>query len=578
SVRESNFQIISRCGNRLNTAAGTTVNTSGDTITIDMSGGGVQSVTAPGNDLEVTFPNGPDVEIGIAEAGVEGFHIVSNAITADKIAANAVGSSEIAAGAVAQSEIATNGVGALEIAANAVGASEIAANAVGSSELATSAVNTVDIADGAVTQAKLAAGISVPPNGTAGGDLTGTYPNPFVVGLANQPLSTATPGEGNILQFANGVWRPTAFSGGNSPWTLGNGNVYRTTGFMGMGTNTPTNLIHANDLNTINNSAAIYAEKTINFNNSDAFHYAIRAVSNNTGTIGIGIRSEANGSNNVTYAFDGRASGDGTVTGLRAQANGNATNSFVRGVDGSASGPGQNYGVYGRAFGGTQNWAGYFVGDAYVDGTITFNNNFGALNPMMYIYESGTSNSQRPIIIHSSGFSDWGLSYRDTDDRFLFQTTTSTTRMSVLMSSLGVGIGTDSPNFTLDVRGDIGSNVLSFRSDRRWKRNIVTFPNALDAVMNLRGVMYEWRSDEFESFNFSEGRKVGVVAQEVEEVVPELVTTSEDGYKSVEYAQMVGLLIEAVKELKNENDQLRKRVELLETQSGIKSASQKEQN
>ncbi|MGH1363215.1 MAG: tail fiber domain-containing protein [Calditrichia bacterium] len=566
---------------------GTSVSTSGDTISIDMVGGGVQSISSPDSDLDISFPTGPSVEIGISEAAIDNAKLADNAVTTGKIAANAVTASDIAANAVGQSEIITNGVGALEIAANAVGASEIATNAVGAleiaagavgpSELATNAVNTLDIADGAVTQAKLDAGVSLPPGGNAGGDLTGTYPNPVVVGLANQTLSTATPSEGNVLQFANGVWRPVTFSGGSSPWTLNGGNVYRTSGFMGMGTASPTNRIHAVDATATNHSAAIYGEKNIAFTNSDLFHYAIRGVSNNTGTIGIGVRGEVNGGRNVVYALDGRASGDGSVTGLRADADGNLTTSFAAGVRATANGPGTNYGVIGNAFGGSVNWAGYFNGDMYVDGTITFNNNFGALNPMMYMYESGSSNSIRPVIMHSPAFPAYGMLYRDTDDTFLWQTTATSTRMSIDMPLGRVGIGTDSPVQTLDVRGTIGSSGQVYHSDRRWKKNIVTFPNALDAVMKLRGVIYEWRRNEFADRNFPDGTKVGVVAQEVEAVIPELVTTGEDGYKSVEYANMVGVLIEAMKELKEQNDELRKRVEQLETKNKIKTATLKAQ-
>jgi hypothetical protein len=56
---------------------------------------------------------------------------------------------------------------------------------------------------------------------------------------------------------------------------------------------------------------------------------------------------------------------------------------------------------------------------------------------------------------------------------------------------------------------------------------------------------------------FSKGTKVGFIAQEVEEVLPELVSTGKDGFKSVQYANIVPILVEAVKELKAENDKLK---------------------
>jgi hypothetical protein len=102
-------------------------------------------------------------------------------------------------------------------------------------------------------------------------------------------------------------------------------------------------------------------------------------------------------------------------------------------------------------------------------------------------------------------------------------------------------------------------------SDRRWKKDVTTINDALDMACRLRGVQFNWRQDEFAEMNFPEGRHLGVIAQEVEEVVPEVVHTSADGYKSVEYANLVAILIEAVKKLRADNDTLRDRIEKLES-------------
>jgi hypothetical protein len=64
--------------------------------------------------------------------------------------------------------------------------------------------------------------------------------------------------------------------------------------------------------------------------------------------------------------------------------------------------------------------------------------------------------------------------------------------------------------------------------------------------------------------NFPEGRHIGVIAQDVEKVIPEIVHTAADGYKSVEYAKLVAVLIEAVKELKIENNVLAERLSRIE--------------
>ncbi len=120
-----------------------------------------------------------------------------------------------------------------------------------------------------------------------------------------------------------------------------------------------------------------------------------------------------------------------------------------------------------------------------------------------------------------------------------------------------VGIGTGNPNYKLDVRGTIGNNTTLYHSDVRWKKNIQTLDNALATTLALRGVQFEWRDDKFPEMNFNKGKKIGLVAQEVETVIPELVATGKDGYKSVEYTNLVALLIEAVKEQQNEIEALK---------------------
>ena len=109
-------------------------------------------------------------------------------------------------------------------------------------------------------------------------------------------------------------------------------------------------------------------------------------------------------------------------------------------------------------------------------------------------------------------------------------------------SSGNVGIGTTSPSEKLYVSGNIYAtgNITAY-SDERIKENIVEIPNALDAVDNIRGVSYT-RTDTKED-------SVGVIAQEVEAMFPELITENNEGMKSVNYNGLVGVLFSAVKEL-----------------------------
>ena len=101
--------------------------------------------------------------------------------------------------------------------------------------------------------------------------------------------------------------------------------------------------------------------------------------------------------------------------------------------------------------------------------------------------------------------------------------------------------------YALQVSGEFKTDKIYHSSDRRWKKNITTLDSALYKVQQLRGVSYDWRKDEFPNKHFSDGKQIGVIAQEVEAIVPELVKTDADGFKAVEYANLVAYLIEAIK-------------------------------
>src|SRR5262249_2725763 len=88
-----------------------------------------------------------------------------------------------------------------------------------------------------------------------------------------------------------------------------------------------------------------------------------------------------------------------------------------------------------------------------------------------------------------------------------------------------VGIGATNPTVRLDVNGHIRATSLTQTSDARFKTNVATIQNALDAVLKLRGVNFDWKQDEPGDKNFPEGRQIGFLAQEVERVLPELVHT-----------------------------------------------------
>ena len=103
----------------------------------------------------------------------------------------------------------------------------------------------------------------------------------------------------------------------------------------------------------------------------------------------------------------------------------------------------------------------------------------------------------------------------------------------------------DNTGDSLKVAGDV---VAYVSSDRRYKDNIVNISNPLDKLNKINGVSFTWN----EISHKETGKKdIGVIAQEIEEVFPEIVETRDNGYKAVDYPKLTALLIESIKELNN---------------------------
>jgi hypothetical protein len=110
-------------------------------------------------------------------------------------------------------------------------------------------------------------------------------------------------------------------------------------------------------------------------------------------------------------------------------------------------------------------------------------------------------------------------------------------------------------------------------SDARLKKNVVAMSGALDKLTSLQPVTYEWRQKEFPERHFGAGKQTGLIAQEVEKVLPDLVATDEKGYKAVSYGvPLEMLLIQSVKELRAENAALKERLAQVEARLNRRAA------
>ncbi len=128
-----------------------------------------------------------------------------------------------------------------------------------------------------------------------------------------------------------------------------------------------------------------------------------------------------------------------------------------------------------------------------------------------------------------------------------------------------MGINTTAPSEALHVDGNICyTGTIGACSDGRYKEDVYRLEKALDRVDRLRGVNYRWRVEQYPDRKFDHNQHVGFIAQEVQEVIPEVVQKHSDGTLSVDYGRLTPLLVEAIKELKAENEVLRKRLDKLE--------------
>jgi hypothetical protein len=123
-------------------------------------------------------------------------------------------------------------------------------------------------------------------------------------------------------------------------------------------------------------------------------------------------------------------------------------------------------------------------------------------------------------------------------------------------AALGVNIAASATAGRIDASNDI---VAYSTSDERFKENITPIANALDKVKTLTGVEFDWRM-ETKDYHGYVGHDVGVIAQQVKAVLPEAVRTNANGYLAVRYEKLIGLLIEANKELAARVEELEKKL------------------
>ena len=265
--------------------------------------------------------------------------------------------------------------------------------------------------------------------------------------------------------------------------------------------------------------------------------------------------SNTTGNENV---FVGEEAGRFSTTGLfntfigdtagRANVEGNA-NTFIGFLSGALNNNG-DLNTFVGAVTGEKNLGDFNTFIGYGSGE---NNTFGARNT--YI---GTNSGDQNMTGNGNVFLGFKAGFNETRSNRLYIANSSGKPLIYGdFKKKRVGINKKNPSYTLDVKGKIRGSSIS-KSDVRLKEDINTIENSLEKVEGLRGVNFKWIDK-----NNGKRTEIGVIAQEVERVIPEVVFEDEEGIKSVAYDKLVAVLIEAIKELKVENKQFKEALSVL---------------
>ncbi len=298
---------------------------------------------------------------------------------------------------------------------------------------------------------------------------------------------------------------------------------------------------------------------------------------------GVGVSGYAYADTSVATGVRGESSstaGHGVLGWARATSGDNDGGRFLtdsstgRGVSGKAlSNSGINYGVHSET-NSSDGYSGYFLGGHnYFEGRVGIGTSSADTGVKLQL-----TGADANIRIHESGGSPYIELGDSSTERGYLQWFSSTNRLMLYSSghsyavAIGrtdmggifvdtdandsdVGIGTESPQYKLHVAGSAGKpggGSWTASSDRRLKKDIRDLEGSLDRLMQLRSVSFEYKDPE--AINELPGTRLGMIAQEVEEVFPDWVSEGRDGYKTVTFRGFEAITVDALRELRQEKD------------------------
>ena len=322
-------------------------------------------------------------------------------------------------------------------------------------------------------------------------------------------------------------------------------------GNVGIGTNSPKAALHVTDNNgaiissseTTGNRTAILRLGSPYQTNHDAYCSKITSTNNQSNNYNSDLRFYTSVGNNADATermtiLSGGNIGIGTTNPtekLHVHDGGFSVTGYYSNDINSTITPGVHIGTYGNSstpYGLIQLVAGAEEG-SWIDFKDTTSNN--------------TNTDYEGRIRYSSGGSLAGMSFYTNHDE----------RIRISLNG-AVGIGTTSSSEKLVVNGNIKAMSYIATSDARHKENICDLENSLEKICSIRGVNFNFKDDENQ-------KHAGILAQEVDSIIPEAINKKDDEKWSANYNTFVGYLIESVKTLKKENDDQNVKIENLES-------------
>ena len=488
-------------------------------------------------------------------------------------------------GAIVSSMIAANTIVGGNIAANSIGSSEIAPNAINASELADDSVDTDAIVNNAVTLGTktsgnyvgtLVGGTGLSSTGATSGEgiahtinLDNTAVSAGSYGSATAIPTFTVDAQGRLTAASQvSVDTYSGFEFGTSSSDKGTvnetENVFITAAGSLNAEHTESSGTHTLAL-TIDD-ATTSAKGVASFSSTD-FNVSSGAVSFNQESIEdiVGAMFDGNGAGATTVSYN---DGTGTIT---VSSTDNNTQLSTADVRSKISGTGlisynSSTGVISTTANNYSLPSGNVTGASVSGSTLTLTRQ-GAGDITFTDTNTNTTYTASDFnILSLSGYNSSTSNYLRGDGQWVTPPDTNTTYtassfmsttlpdIAARFSSLGVGANASGTTGKIDAGNDI---VAFSSSDMALKENINPITNALDKVMSLGGYTFNWKKDRDTEHGYGNSSDVGILAQEVESVLPTAVRKNNYGNKAVRYEKLIPLLLESIKELKSEIESLK---------------------